>query len=769
MLLIAYKAVIIAVAAAAAGNSPNFHGCISDVAKQFPYCDASLPMDKRLDDLVSRLNLTEKLQQITPQADLGSTCTTFTRGSSRLGIPEWLWLVETNTNVASGCPKEGHCATTFVGPMGLGASFNRTSWRLKGTVFGNEMRAFTNIGASRFQPDGKNPIGLTGFGPNINIARDPRFGRASELPGEDPVLSGIYAHEMVAGMQEKDQSGYPKMVTFLKHFTAYSTERNRGHDTYNISMYDWFDTYLPQYERVFTQDPKPVGVMCSYNAENGIPSCANEFLLNQQLRSWSPDAMVTTDCGAVKNLKGFPVNAPDDMHAAAYALMNGTDLEMGESIFGVLDKAIAAGLATEKRLNEAVRRSFKVLFQVGRFDPPEASEWSKFGLDTINSTFHQQVSYEAALQSLVLLKNSGIDGDGDQRTLPLKQGSRVAVVGPQAVTRAGLLSDYAADQQCFGGDDHCIGTIAEGIAAANVGGVTTSAQGVEVNSKNTDGIKEASDIVSAADVVVLVLGNDKTIEHEGIDRVDTALPGLQSSFAKQILALNKTTVLVLTNGGALAIDELTERSHSGSPADAPEPGYAIVEAFNPAVLGGKAIGASLFGIENRWGKLPVTMYPHDYVDQQPMTNYDMSVSPGRTYKYYQGTPLFPFGFGLSLTTFKLSSCSKSSSGVRCALTNTGNRNGDEVVQLYHTAKSIGKVDHPLPKKALVDFTRVTLTAGSSKTVSFDFSDDVFKIVNKNGHRTLYPGLHVVTITRGETSDEQVLNYTIPAERVEFIV
>lgn len=752
-------------------DPPNNHGCVSDVAKRLPYCDTSLSLDKRLDDLMSRMSTAEKIQQITPQADLGDRCTTFTRGIARLGIPEWLWLVETNTNIASGCPKEGSCATTFVGPMGLGASFNRTSWRLKGTVFGNEMRALTNIRASRFKPDGKNPIGLTGFGPNINIARDPRFGRASELPGEDPLLSGTYAHEMVSGMQEKDEKGYPKMAAFLKHFTAYSTETNRGHDTYNISAYDWFDTYLPQYERAFTQEPKPFGVMCSYNAENGIPSCANDWLLNKQLRSWNPEAMVTTDCGAVYNLRGAPVNAPDDMHAAAYTLMNGTDLEMGDDFFQYLDKAIAAGLVTEARLTEAVRRSFKVLFQVGRFDPPEATEWSKFNLETLNNSFHQQVSYEAALQSLVLLKNSGtIGGVRDKTTLPLQQGSKVAVVGPQGVARAGLLSDYASDQQCFGGGDSCIGTVAEGIAAANVGGVTNAAQGVEVNSQKTEGIKDALDLAAAADVVVLVLGNDKTVEHEGHDRSDTALPGLQSVFAKQVLALNKTTVLVLTNGGALAIDDLMERPSTGRhPPGATRPGYAIVEAFNPAALGGKAIGASLFGLENRWGKLPVTMYPHDYIKQQSMTNYDMSVAPGRTYKYYQGKPLFPFGFGLSLTNFKLSDCSKTRDGATCTLANVGTRIGDEVVQVYHSVKDIGKVDHPLPKKALVDFVRVTVAAGSSTSVSFSLDKDVFKVVNKNGERTLYSGSHSLTFTRGVPGDEQVLLYNIHNEENELVI
>lgn len=764
--------------AAAAGlaqglsDGPNNHACMSDLSRRLPFCDVSLSVEKRLDDLMSRLNISEKIAQITPQHDLGGECTTFTRGAAKIGIPEWLWLVETNTNIASGCPEEGKCATTFVGPTGLGASFNRTSWRLKGSVFGNEMRALTNIRASRFQPDGKNPIGLTGFGPNINIVRDPRFGRNSEVPGEDPFLSGTYAFEMVSGMQEKDVHGYPKMAAFLKHFTAYSTETNRGHDTYNISAYDFFDTYLPQYEHAFSA--QPFGVMCSYNAENGRPSCANDWLLNKQLRSWKPDAMVTTDCGAVNNLKGPPVNAPDDVSAAAFALMNGTDLEMGDDLFQHLEEAIKRGLATEARLDEAVRRSFKVLFDVGRFDPPESTEWAKFGIETLNSSLHQQISYEAALQSLVLLKNDVIGGVQGRTTLPLKQGSHVAVVGPQGVTRNGLLSDYAADQQCFTGDDHCIISIAEGIASANSGGITVSAQGVEVNSNKTDGIKEALDIADKADVVVLVLGNDKSIEHEGQDRSDTALPGIQLPFAKQILALNKTVVVVLTNGGALAIDELMVRSKKPSPPGSQVPGYAIVEAFNPGVVGGKAVGASLFGLENRWGKLPITMYPHDYIKQQSMVNYDMSAPPGRTYKYYNGTPLYSFGFGLSLTSFRLHSCDLGPSShlfnsVNCTVTNTGNREGDEVVQIYHVAHSIGKVDHPLPKRALVGFTRVTIPAESSTSVSFSLSVDTLKVVNQLGVRTLYPGTHLLIVSRGSPGDEQILKIEVPSTYLQFVV
>jgi len=338
-----FGAISLATLASADWPTPNWHGCVDPKALSLPYCNTKLSIQERLDDLMSRLDRNDKIRQITPDQKLGGTCTTFTSGKEEIGLPPWLWLVESNTGVDAACPAEGHCVTNFVGPMGMAASFNESSWLLKGQVLGTEQRALSNYGASRFHQDHKNPVCLTGFGPNINIARDPRFGRTSELAGEDPLLSGTYAMNMVKGMQEKDAAGHKKIAAYLKHYTAYSTEANRGHDTYNISTFDFFDTYLAQYKLAFTA--QPAGVMCSYNAENGRPSCANDFILNKQLRSWKPDAHVTTDCGAVNNLKGPPVNAPDDAHAAAMALMNGTDLEMGDTLFSNLSQAIDMGLA----------------------------------------------------------------------------------------------------------------------------------------------------------------------------------------------------------------------------------------------------------------------------------------------------------------------------------------------------------------------------------------------------------------------------------------
>jgi len=249
----------------------NYQGCTSESSKDLPYCDVSLSIDERLDDLWDRVkDLDARVQTMSPQADLGNTCGCHTGGYEDAELPQYYWLVETNTNVASRCRNEGSCATTFPGPLNMGSSFNRTLWRSKGGIIGNEIRAFNNLGWDRVTGTDENPdlIGVTGYGPNINIARDPRFGRTSELPGEDPFHSGTYGAEMMLGMQEEDENGHPKMMAYLKHFTAYSTETNRGGDTYEISMHDLFDTYLPQYEKGFVEGGA-TGAMCSYNGING--------------------------------------------------------------------------------------------------------------------------------------------------------------------------------------------------------------------------------------------------------------------------------------------------------------------------------------------------------------------------------------------------------------------------------------------------------------------------------------------------------------------
>jgi hypothetical protein len=318
------------------------------------------------------------------------------------------------------------------------------------------------------------------------------------------------------------------------------------------------------------------------------------------------------------------------------------------------------------------------------------------------------------------------------------------------MTSFGMLSDYAGDQICWNSYD-CIPTIAQAITKANTG-TTTSAAGVDINSNNSSAIPAALALGAKADVIVLVLGIDRSIEHEGIDRTDTALPGLQEPFAQQVLKLGKPVVMVLCNGGALAIDNLV----SGP--------SAIIEAYNPSVVGPTALAETLFGKHNRWGKLVTTMYPHIFIQQNPMTNFDMALPPGRTYRYYTGQPLFTFGYGLSYTTFSLS-CKNISGSTpytySCTVTNTGNRDGDEIVMVYHSAGAdIRKnAPHPIPLKALVEFERVSVSAGRQTQIQFNLSNLAVQLVNQNGVRVIYPGQHSLIFSRGYGTDV-VFTFTI---------
>lgn len=397
--------------------------------------------------------------------------------------------------------------------------------------------------------------------------------------------------------------------------------------------------------------------------------------------------------------------------------------------------AVQTGLVTEDTVTRSARRGMRQLMLAGRFDSEADIGWSTLGVADINSTHAQQVSREAALQGIVLLKNSA-------GTLPLKPGSKIAVVGPMGVT-TDLMSDYAGgtgEAGCWpSSDESCVRTIAQAIADANVGGTTTAAKGVDVNSPDTSGIAIALDVAKAADVVVLVVGNDRTQEHEGIDRPDTPLAGQQPQLSKAVLELSKPTVVVMSNGGALAIDALVE------PAD------AIVEAFNPAQQT-PALAALLFGSENRWGKLPVTMYPHSFTSEKVMTDYDMSSGVGRTYKFYKGKPLFEYGTGLSYTTFEVACSKASASGgdVACDVTNTGTREGDEVVMMFHSAGAAIRraASFPVPIKSLVDFQRVRLAAGEKTTIQFAVTDDTLKLGNANGDRELIKGARTLIFSNG---------------------
>ena len=422
--------------------APNYWACTTPEEQAYLHCNTSFSHEQRLQHLLDLLTLPEKIQLLSPDPS-ERLCSTHTPEIPHK-LPPYMWLVEVNTVVKAACISPHQCSTQFSGPLTMGASFNRTLWRLKGRVLGTEQRAYVNIGWKRRDVNSTDLIGLTAFGPNINQPRDPRNGRTSELVGEDPYATGQYAIHMLQGLQTLDpHQGSPLVLAYLKHFVAYSREANRGGDDYQISLYDLHDTYLPAFLHAA---PYATGVMCSYNAVHGRPMCANAKLLHV-LKQVNPDLHVTTDCGAVSDLRRSPAYAPDALTAAVWALRNGSDLEMGSTYYGnhLREAVEELGLVTEEEIDGAVQRGYLPHFSVGRFDPWEESEWSKFNLSDVNSTYHQRVAHEGALQGLVLLKNEGHVLPLDYRT------TRVAVVGPLGVTRAGLMSDYENDESCFGG------------------------------------------------------------------------------------------------------------------------------------------------------------------------------------------------------------------------------------------------------------------------------------------------------------------------------
>lgn len=521
--------------AAANQNLPNGYawGCLN-ISSALPFCNPSLTVEERLTDLVSRMTEEEKLGVL--GADTKHTqvsgCTCMDGGVLRLGIPHYVNLVETNSDVDSSCLADNKCATEFPGPMNLAATFNRSLWQQKGEVISTEMRALNNLNWYRSGGGPYSLIGLSGFGPNINIARDPRFGRISEIPGEDPYLSGQYALHYVRGQQEGEDPRYVKMLAGLKHYACYSVEQKRSKRNFKVSMFDLWDTYLPQYKVGFV-DANAQQVMCSYASINGVPACANSYLLNSVMRQkWNrPNAVVASDCGAIDNMVTANRYARNKETAAAKSLNAGTDIDLGGKLYyspksnggnAALEKAIHSKLTNMSVVDEAVKRVMRRRFVTGQFDPLEGQVYAdarRYGYDQVNATQSWNLVLNAAAQSLVLLKND--------KVLPITPGHRIAVLGPHIFSQQYLMEDYSgkpcnSDKDAYG----CMATVADMMQAYNAGGETLIQKGVDMNSYNFLGMFAALKAARKASYVFLFLGDSRQEEHEGHDRKHIALPGL---------------------------------------------------------------------------------------------------------------------------------------------------------------------------------------------------------------------------------------------------
>ena len=503
-----------------------------------------------------------------------------------------------------------------------------------------------------------------------------------------------------------------------------------------VSAYDMANTYMPAWE-MLVKDGKALGIMCSYNAVNGLPTCGNPAL-NQTLREdWGFEGYMTSDSDSCACIEGGhpkgdggppkPVNATQ---ATKQCLMGGTDIDSGGTYHFIM-QAVQDGELDIKFAQLGLKNSYKMRMMMGLFDPTVDNKYKLIKTDVVGSAKHQAMSLLAAKKGMVLLKKG---------PLPFAKGKSLAVIG-QAVSNTGDMTGNYDGPLCSNGGSSCFPNIGQAFNTSNVGGTTTVYNGVDPS--------KAAAAAKAADQVVLVVDNARDGGGEGHDRYTICLSASQLTMAQAVIAANPTTVLVLLNGGAISIDELKD--------SAP----AILEAFMPGVHGGTAIAATIFGDNNPGGKLPVTIYPQRYVNETNFLSMDMT---NRSYKYYTGEVLYPFGFGLSYTNFTLkwntppprytlTGPATQGTAYTVTVTNVGSVAGDEVVLAYTTPKadtlraSLGAAT-PIEKKKLFGFERVTLAAGASTTVTFDLNPSHLAMVDAEGNTGLHTGEFDIVFSRG---------------------
>ncbi|HEY3269183.1 MAG TPA: glycoside hydrolase family 3 C-terminal domain-containing protein [Armatimonadota bacterium] len=682
-----------------------------------PFEDPSLPIEQRVDDLVGRLTLDEKAAQMQDSAP----------AIPRLNLPAYGWWNEALHGVA-----RNGTATVFPQAIGLAAMWDAPLHHQAATVISDEARAKYNEALRQGKHD--RYAGLTFWSPNINIFRDPRWGRGQETYGEDPYLTGRLGVAFVKGLQGDDPK-YLKTVSTPKHFAVHSgPEPSRHRFNAVVSDADLYNTYLPAFEATI-REANAQSVMCAYNRTDGEPCCASNKLLAEILRGqWGFTGYVVSDCDAVADIYRDHKTVATPPEAAAAAVRAGDDLNCGDT-YRALPAAVRQGLISEAEVDVAVKRLFTARFRLGMFDPPALVKYSQIPFAVNDSPQHNALALKAARESIVLLKNA-------HNALPLSRSiRRLAVIGPNADDGDILLGNYNGDPS------HPV-NILRGIRNRAKGIRVTYNKGCELASEAPDRAS-ALENARAADAVVLVMGISPRLEGEemdvqvegfsGGDRLTLDLPAAQQSLMEEVVALGKPVVLVLASGSALSIPW----------ADAHVP--AIVQAWYPGQQGGAAVADVLFGNYNPAGRLPVTYY-RSVKDLPAFDDYSMA---GRTYRYFRGKALYPFGHGLSYTTFRYANLrvSPARAGrpvyVAVDVTNTGRRAGDEVVQLYVRGPRAGK-DAPL--KELKGFQRTLILPGKTATVRFTLDDRAFAQYNTARHRyTVTPGAYQIQI--GASSED----------------
>lgn len=664
------------------------------------YLDESLSVEERADDLVSRLTVQEKVEQMIHGA----------KGVKRLGINEYNWWNESLHGVA-----RAGTATVFPQCIGLGATFNVPLVNKIAEMTSTEGRAKYNVQSAHGDFDIYK--GLTYWTPNINIFRDPRWGRGHETYGEDPYLTEQMGLAFVDGLQGHGK--HMKIAACAKHFAVHSGPEELRHEfDAKASKKDMEETYLPAF-KALVQKGNVESVMGAYNRTNGEPCCGSKTLLQDILRDeWGFKGHVVSDCWAIRDFHENHHVTKTPEQSAAMALKNGCDLNCG-CTYEHLMKAYNKGLVTEEDINTSFKRLAMTWLKLGMFD--KETEFDDIPYSVVACREHRETAVEAARQSIVLLKNDGI--------LPLKGDIKtIGVIGPNADSRAALLGNYTGTPL-----KHV--TVLEGIMdEAEKRGINVMySEGchlykdrTSVLAKEHDRDSEALTVAEQSDVVVLCLGLDASVEGEqgdagnefgSGDKHDLRYPAIQRHIMDIVLGTGTPVILVSMTGSAMDMREADEKC------------AAVVQAWYPGGEGGTAVADILFGKCSPSGKLPVTFY-RSTEDLPDFTDYDMK---DRTYRYFEGTPLYPFGYGLSYTSFEYEGGGElpmaDEMTVECMVKNTGDTDGYEKVQLY--AEPVAP-ECRVPKYELRGCAAVYLKAGEETKVSFTVTHEMLRLVDENG-------------------------------------
>ncbi|XP_062005597.1 probable beta-D-xylosidase 6 [Rosa rugosa] len=737
----------------------------------YPFCNTSLSTTTRAQSLISLLTLNEKIQQLSNTAS----------GIPRLGIPPYEWWSESLHGIATNGPGVSFngtipSATSFPQVIVTASAFNRTLWNLIGSAIAVEARAMYNFGQA----------GLTFWAPNINIFRDPRWGRGQETPGEDPMVASAYAVEFVKGFQGGnwgvgsgigngfggkrvlEESDGLMLSACCKHFTAYDLEMWGKYSRYSfnavVSEQDLEDTYQPPF-RSCIQQGKASCLMCSYNAVNGVPACADKDLLEKARDKWHFKGYITSDCDAVATVFEYQNYTKTAEDAVADVLKAGTDIDCGTYLVRNTLSTIKQGKVQEEDIDRALLNLFSVQLRLGLFDgDPIKGQFGRLGPQDVCTSEHKNLALEAARQGIVLLKN-------DKKFLPLRKGVdfSLAVIGPLA-NNASLLGGGYTGIPCNPK------TPFEGLQEYRKRTSYTTGC-LDVPCVSDSGFKEAIRAAKKADFSVIVVGLDASQEREDHDRVSLLLPGKQMALVSSVAAASKNPViLVLAGGGPLDVSFAEKDPRIAS----------ILWIGYPGETGGRALSEIIFGDVNPSGRLPMTWYFESFTNI-PMNDMNMRADPsrgypGRTYRFYTGNRVYGFGHGLSYTNFtynivsaptklsiptpfkvdsiknilhqagdivdylridEVTSCDSLRFSVEINVMNVGDMDGSHTVILYSRVPEIMK---GAPKQQLVGFNQVhTVSYKSTSTSILVDPCTHLSFANDYGERILALGDHMLLV------------------------